>query len=248
VLCVAAQIVRHESQATPGHKITYSVWVWSTVRALRVSARLAANLGLMRSPQFTLCPAAHGTSCSIGTLPANQALELLITDHVRTGAPIGRQVTLTVTVSGARLSPAVAAITVVLGQPIPSPISTGSLPPTVFPTFPSTTVSPGSLSNLFPVVTPSSGSSPSAGRSHHPARRLAGLTSSAVPLDPRQIGGQLAGLAVLAAAITMVVARLSLRTAQPAAGPAAAAGETTAAGEAGTGASSGETTAASADG
>jgi hypothetical protein len=37
-----------------------------------------------------------------------------------------------------------------------------------------------------------------------------------VPLDPRLIGGQLAGLAVLAAAITMVVARLSLRTPQSA--------------------------------
>jgi hypothetical protein len=37
-----------------------------------------------------------------------------------------------------------------------------------------------------------------------------------LPLDPRLIGGQLAGLAVLAAAITMAVARLSLRTPQAA--------------------------------
>jgi len=48
-----------------------------------------------------------------------------------------------------------------------------------------------------------------------------------LPLDPRLIGGQLAGLAVLAAAITMVVARLSLRTPQlasaaPSGQPAAA--------------------------
>jgi len=208
---------------------------------------VTANLNLMRTPQFTLCPAAHGTSCSIGTLPANQALEMLITDHVRTVAPIGRAVTLTVMVSGARLSPAVATITMVLGQPIPSP--TGTLPTSLFPTFPNTTVSPGSLSNLFPVVTPSSGSSTPPGQaSHHPARRLAGLTSSAVPLDPRQIGGQLAGLAVLAAAITMVVARLSLRTAQPAAGPTAAAGQPTAASGSEAGADAGDTTAASAGG
>jgi len=46
--------------------------------------------------------------------------------------------------------------------------------------------------------------------------------SSTLPLDPRLIGGQLAGLAILAAAITMVVARLSLRTPQTA-NPGAAA-------------------------
>ncbi len=44
-------------------------------------------------------------------------------------------------------------------------------------------------------------------------------TASSLPLDPRLVGGQLAGLAVLAAAITMVVARLSLRTPQPASAP-----------------------------
>jgi hypothetical protein len=52
-------------------------------------------------------------------------------------------------------------------------------------------------------------------------------TASSLPLDPRLIGGQLAGLAVLAAAVTMVMARLSLRTPQrasvPPSGPAAAA-------------------------
>jgi len=36
-----------------------------------------------------------------------------------------------------------------------------------------------------------------------------------VPLDARLIGGQLAGLAVLAAAVTIAIARLSLRTPKP---------------------------------
>jgi hypothetical protein len=36
-----------------------------------------------------------------------------------------------------------------------------------------------------------------------------------VPLDARLIGGQLAGLAVLAGAVTIAIARLSLRTPKP---------------------------------
>jgi hypothetical protein len=36
--------------------------------------------------------------------------------------------------------------------------------------------------------------------------------AATVPLDARLIGGQLAGLAVLAGAVTMAIARLSLRT------------------------------------
>jgi len=36
-----------------------------------------------------------------------------------------------------------------------------------------------------------------------------------VPLDARLIGGQLAGLAVLAAAVTIAIARLSLRAPKP---------------------------------
>jgi hypothetical protein len=245
VLCVTAQIVRHETHASPGGKITYSVWVWSTVKAQRVSASLAANLNLVRPPQFTLCPTAHATSCSIGTLPANQALEMLITDRVRTTAALGRQVTLTVTVTGAQMSPAVAAITIVVGQSNPLPTVSTTLPTGLFPTFPNTTVSPGSLSGLFPVVTPSPSSSGPPQRSKGTVRRLARLTSSAVPIDPRQIGGQLAGLAVLAAAITMAVARLSLRTPQPAAGsPAATAEAAVSASDGGTGG----TASASADG
>jgi hypothetical protein len=39
--------------------------------------------------------------------------------------------------------------------------------------------------------------------------------SASFPLDDRLIGGQLAGLAVLAAAVTIAVARLSLRRPSP---------------------------------
>ena len=93
----------------------------------------------------------------------------------------------------------------------PAPTSAPT-PPVGNPSLPApgSTVTPGSLPGLFPTVTPT----PSAGSGkrvvgHH--RVHITLTSATLPLNLRLIGGQLAGLAVLAAAITMVVARLSLR-------------------------------------
>jgi len=168
-----------------------------------------------------LCPRVHRRTCSIGSLPAYQALEVLVTDHIRKKATPGEQISLTVVVQGAEaqsggaLSPAEATVSTVLDHRSSSPtvpVGTGSLPATV-PGLPGTTVTPGSISSLFPVVTPSP--SPSVNSSNG-KRRVTKATSAAssLPLDPRLIGGQLAGLAVLAAAITMVVARLSLRTPQ----------------------------------
>ena len=145
---------------------------------------------------------------------------MIIAGRIRSTTAVGHQIALTITVRAANMSPAVAVIATAVGQVTPSPPSTigNGLPPGgPVPTFPITTVSPGSLSSLFPVVTPSPGSAAAANaHSHHQNRRVA-LVSSAVPLDPRLIGGQLVGLAVLAAAITMVVVRLSLRTPHPAA-------------------------------
>jgi len=138
----------------------------------------------------------------------------MVTDQVRATASTGDPITLAVTVSGASLSPAEAAITTVIGQagqtPTSSPLPT--LPPAALAPIPGATITPAGLSGLFPTVTPQATPSSKASR----GRKLAGITqtSSALPLDPRLIGGQLAGLAVLAAAITMVVARLSLRTPQ----------------------------------
>jgi hypothetical protein len=207
---VTAQLVQFNSDTSPSGKVTYSIWVWSTVAARHVSAS-AISTHAMLAPRFTLCPVSHGRTCSIGALPANQAFELMVTDQVRSTATIGSPITLAVTVSGTSLSPTEAAVTTVVGQPgqggtSPAPV----LPPTTLIPIPGATITPD---GLIPTVTPQP--SPS-GKSTHQARRLAGITqtSSALPLDPRLIGGQLAGLAVLAAAITMVVARLSLRTPQ----------------------------------
>jgi hypothetical protein len=53
-------------------------------------------------------------------------------------------------------------------------------------------------------------------RPGHAAPRVrADTTAATLPLDPRLVGGQLVGLAVLAGAIAMAIARLSLRTQRP---------------------------------
>ena len=101
------------------------------------------------------------------------------------------------------------------GSQSPEPVVTVPADPTSYPGLPDTTVTPGGISSLFPEVTPSASPSAKAPRSKRKTSRVI-TTASSLPLDPRLIGGQVVGLAVLAAAITMVVARLSLRTPQPA--------------------------------
>jgi hypothetical protein len=192
--------------------MTYAIWVWSTSRSQHVTATASSRGHLIWRPRFTLCPAAHLAECAIGSLPARQAIELLVRVHIGATAPTGEQMTLTLTVTALGMSPAQATITTLIGMP--SSASAPVLPPITFPGLPSTTVTPGSLSTLFPVVTPSA--SPTANGRHNRRATTVRAASSALPLDPRLIGGQLAGLAVLAAAITMAIARLSLRTPSPA--------------------------------
>jgi hypothetical protein len=217
ILCVTAQILRHESDTSPGGAIKVSIWVWSTTRARHVRATVTSSAHAILTPRFTLCPVNHGTTCSIGALRANQAFELMVTDKVKPTARIGRPIALAVTVSARDESPAQAAVAAVVGQGIKPPSTPPPLPPGTLLPIPGATISPAGLSGLFPTVTPqpSTSSSPSA---HGRQATRATETSSALPLDSRLIGPQLAGLAVLAAAITMVVARLSLRTAQAPAG------------------------------
>jgi hypothetical protein len=61
----------------------------------------------------------------------------------------------------------------------------------------------------FPLISPS----PSASPTQVPIR-VADVSTS-FPLETRLFGGQIIGLAVLAAAVTIAVARLSLRSPQP---------------------------------
>jgi hypothetical protein len=216
-------VIRSGSQSWAGGKLEYSIWVWSTTKARAVSATVGRSSGVL-APSFSLCPAARGTTCHVGSLPAYQAFELLITDKIAKTVSVGEQLTVTVSVqgtataNGSELSPAEASIALVVGQhgSSPAPVITVPAEPTTVSGLPGTTVTPGSITSLFPVVTPSPSATPGAPQRSGRKVTKATTTASSLPIDPRLIGGQLIGLAVLAAAITMVVARLSLRTPLPA--------------------------------
>lgn len=217
------------------------------MKADHVTASVTSFGKDVQAPVLRLCPAASGRSCSVGSLPANQQFELLVTSQIGKNASSGEQIGLTVNVqgdadTGGALSPAEASVAAVLdhSSSTPTPPVTGTVPPITIPPpadpgpgLPGTTVTPGSLSSLFPVVTPSStppaSGQPTNSHGHGNSNGKGGTkvetVASSSPIDPKLIGGQLAGLAVLAAAITMVVARLSLRTPQT----ASATGQTVAA-------------------
>lgn len=220
----------------PGHRASYAIWVWSPAGAQQVSvdARVSAPPSVGPA-SFTVCPAPRGHVCTIATLPAAQAFELLLTVPIGRHTHQGRYVTVSVLAQAPDVSPAQATVaTAVAPAPAPhsTPQPTTTTPaPTASPTAPdvgnpslpaptpASTVTPGSLPGLFPTVTPSAQPTPGArSRGHHRVRVT--LTSATLPLTLRLIGGQLAGLAVLAAAITMVIARLSLRRPKLAGRPA----------------------------
>ena len=64
---------------------------------------------------------------------------------------------------------------------------------------------------LFWVPSAREGAAPGTGAASHRSSTKAINLSAGLPLDVRLIGGQVIGLAVLAAAVTIAVARLSLR-------------------------------------
>jgi len=86
-------------------------------------------------------------------------------------------------------------------------------------TVPGVGTSPQNPASLFPTVSPAASATPNssaAGQAGRRQHRITALAASAtLPLDPRLIGGQLAGLAVLAGAIAIAIARLSLRSPRP---------------------------------
>jgi hypothetical protein len=239
VICVTGELERGSSRSSPGGAVTYSIWLWSTVKARHVTASVSVFGTDVKAPVLSLCPTVKGHICSVGALPANQQFELIVTSKIGKNATSGEQIGVTINVqgdaaTGGPLSPAEASVATDLGQPSSSPPTIGTdppvtIPPVTDPGVPDTTITPGVISSLFPTVGPSS-SPPSSSSSRPGGGKKRGGTkavtlASSSPIDPKLIGGQLAGLAVLAAAITMVVARLSLRTPQP----AAPAGQTTAA-------------------
>ena len=162
-----------------------------------------------------------GATCKIGNLPVGQADELQATVRVRSKAALGEQVQISAkaTAKGA-LSFSASATDVVVVNPKTSPTSPFiTLPESgALPTISGTGISPSDPSGLFPTV----GASPTPGTGsltlpHAKPRAVlhAATAAATVPLDARLIGGQLAGLAVLAGAVTIAIARLSLRAPKP---------------------------------
>jgi hypothetical protein len=229
---VSVQSLTSSSQVRPGHSAGYAIWVWSRNGASKdvtVGVRIA-SVRNVDGPHFSVCPSASDAVCSIGTLPNGQADELQATSWVRGSAVSGEQVDLTATASGSNAGSYAASGTVVVTAVTPSPTST-SPDPTSTDTLPAVPVpsvgtgtgtGTGDPGQLFPTISPSPSSSglgfPSARKQD--ARARAAAAEAIVPLNSRLIGGQLAGLAVLAGAIAIAIARLSLRKPRPQDGPA----------------------------
>jgi hypothetical protein len=218
------------SSVQPGGTASYAIWVWSTGAAstgttVTVSVGNAANVV---APKFTVCPQHNGAVCTVGALPVNQSEEIVASARVRDAASVGEQVTLTATAkaTGATSFHASATIGVVAASsttpgsttpgstipPLPAVAPGTSLPPLPSGAF----TSPTDPSGLFPTVSPSAGSSatPSPATTD-PKKSDATAASATLPLNTRLIGGQLAGLVLLASAITIAIARLSLRAPKP---------------------------------
>jgi hypothetical protein len=188
---------------------------------------VVGHVAHVSAPRFTVCPAGSGSVCAIGDLPTGQADELQAAVKVASAASPGAKLTLTATASGTQATSFHAAATMVIAaapsssaQPSPAPTSPVEPALPVVPgnvgTLPGIGTSPQNPASLFPTVSPAASATPNssaagqAGRRQHHINALA--ASATLPLDPRLIGGQLAGLAVLAGAIAIAIARLSLRS------------------------------------
>jgi hypothetical protein len=209
-----------------GKQARYAIWVWLAGNGKGTAKVTIAAKPATPAPSFTVCTPPGGKVCSVGL--TSQPVQL----RAAVAAPkkaAGTRVTLTATGTSpqAKASASGSASVRVKADPTPSATSSGTsssvgtgvlpppanLPPGEFspaglPALPSPVDDP---SLAFPQVTPSPTPSPS------PAQvpiRVADVSTS-FPLDTRLVGGQIIGLAVLAAAVTIAVARLSLRKPRP---------------------------------
>jgi hypothetical protein len=205
------------------------VWVWSihgSTKQVTVSAAIRQVKGAA-APRFSVCPDATGATCTLGNLPQGQADELQARVTLRKDAKLGGHVTLTAkaTAKDAGSFGASGSVEIIARKAAPSttptipPPVTSALPPLpTLPAIPDPGTTKTDPSGLFPTVSPqptvSAGAGPAAG--HKGSRRIrATAISDTMPLNMRLIGGQLVGLVVLAAAITIAITRLSLRPQRP---------------------------------
>jgi hypothetical protein len=211
----------------PGTTVGYAIWVWLTsgtggTAKISLSAKPSSL-----SPTFSVCSPSGKSTCTVGGLDAGAKVEV----QAQLAAPARptKHFTVTATATSTDASnSATASATVDIKPKNPSPTSSptpnagdgGTLPPAQgLPsgtTIPGLGTSPttGDLGSAFPQVSPSpSTAAADAARHGHTTRTID--VSAGLPLTVRLIGGQVIGLAVLAAAVTIAVARLSLRRQPP---------------------------------
>jgi hypothetical protein len=223
-LCIKMQTLNGISAVDPHTKVGYAIWIWLTSGSGNVKVTLSAKPKSV-SPAFSVCATTGTTKCTT-SLSAGAQVQL----QAKVAAPNRptKRFILTATATSSQASnSATASATVDIKPKNPSPTSSptpnagdgGTLPPAAgLPsgtTIPGLGVQPsGDLGSAFPQVSPSAAASaPTDPRRAHGTQTVD--LSAGLPLDVRLIGGQVIGLAVLAAAVTIAVARLSLRR-QPA--------------------------------
>jgi hypothetical protein len=222
-LCVRVQSFSSSSEVKPGTVANFAVWVWSKdaqSNGVTVAVHVGSATGV-RKPAFTVCPQSSGTTCKMGNVPTGLADELQVAVKVGKQAVPGEQVKLTASATAAKsksFSNSATDVVVAALQSTGTSPGAGELPPVSLPPIPGVGDSSGDPSGLFPTVGPTTPGSSSLGLPPVKPHKTVRVTeaAAAVPLDSRLIGGQLAGLAVLAGAVVIAIARLSLRTPKPA--------------------------------
>lgn len=226
-LCLSIQSLKRSTFVRPGGVARYAIWVWITA-GKNATAQISLSARPRRlSPVFTVCQPPGHASCKVAGLTAGQAVQLQAKIAVPKNAD-GHRVILTASgTSPNATSPASASITTAIKakprpSPTPTPTSTlggnlppGTLPPGLLPSgsIPGLPNPSGNAGSAFPQLSPFPSPSPAA--NHHPGKIRVADVSAGFPLDVRLIGGQLVGMAILAAAVTIAVTRLSLRRQRP---------------------------------
>jgi hypothetical protein len=241
-LCLEVQPLS-SSGVKAGSKAGYAIWVWpaggaATSVSVTISAKVAARSA---TPAFTVCPSTSKLTCTVGGISTGTSDELQATVPVPAKTSAGRDAILSVTAkAGDTAAPPAVTGTVSVtttaspsGSATPSPGGTPSvnpagvgatLPGGILPTVPGSVgaaaglpelPSPqSSLGSLFPTVQPGSSASPTPSLPN--ARNVKVADAAATfPFSTRLIGGEIAGLAVLAAALAIGIVRFSLRRPRP---------------------------------
>jgi hypothetical protein len=209
-----------KSTVQPGGTASYKIFVWSTgaesdVASVTVGIKKVAQVA---APGFTVCSQPSGDVCTVGDLLTSQSDELVAAAKVGKSASAGEKITLTATARASKATSfdSKATIDVVAppstsGSNSTSANAGGSLPVPAPPDGGLTSPADPNPSGLFPTVSPAAKGKARKNQTLNDAH----IVSSTLPLNSRLIGGQLAGLAVLAAAFAIAIVRLSLRTERP---------------------------------